>query len=104
MTAKFKQIIDQLNAFITFKVDKSMSDEDFIANIDAINLLCNLHDDLKLDRSEIRKKMNCLYPELSHRIYSKKDIQFAVPLIKALNGFIYGRADDYGPARWRNNL
>lgn len=104
MTAKFRQIIEQLNALITLKVDKSMSDEDFIANIDAINLLCNLHDDLKLDRSEIRKKLSRLYPEFSRRIYGKKNIQFAMPLIKALNNFIYGRAEDYGPVRWRNDL
>ncbi|MCM1139136.1 MAG: hypothetical protein NC453_11260 [Muribaculum sp.] len=104
MTAKFKQIIDQLNALITFKADKSISDEDFIANIDAINLLCNLHDDLRLDRSEIRRRMSRLYHELTRRIFGKKDLQFAMQLIKALNSFIYGRADDYGPARWRNNL
>ena len=55
MTAKFKQIIEHLNALITFKVDESMTDEDFIANIGAINLLCNLYDDLGLDRSRIRR-------------------------------------------------
>lgn len=104
MTAKLKQIIDKLNALITFKVDKSMSDEDFIANIDAINLLCNLYDGLKLDRSEIRKRMSRLYPELTRRIYDKQNIQYAVPLIKALNNVIYGGAEDYGPARWRNSL
>ncbi len=33
MTAKFKQIIAQLSALLTFKANKSISDEDFIANI-----------------------------------------------------------------------
>ena len=104
MTVKFKPIIDQLNALITFKVDRSMSDEEFIANIDAINLLCNLYDDLGLDRLNIRRRMSSLYPEFSRRIYGKKDIQFAIPLIKALNRFIYGREEDQGPKRWSDSF
>lgn len=104
MTAKFKQIIEQLNALITFKTDKSMTDEDFIANIDAVNLLCNLYDDLRLDRSALRRRMSNLYPEFAPRIYGKENIQHAMPLIKALNDFIYGRADDFGPERWRDSL
>ncbi len=48
MTAKLKHIVEQLNAMVTFNVDKSMTDDDFIANVDAINLLCNLYDDLGL--------------------------------------------------------
>lgn len=104
MTAKFKQIIEQLNALITFKTDKSMTDEDFIANIEAINLLCNLYDDLKLDRSRIRRRMSNLYPDLARRIYGKENIQHAMPLIKALNDFIYGRAEDFGPEKWREAL
>lgn len=104
MTAKFKQIIEQLNALITFKTDKSMTDDDFIANIDAINLLCNLYDDLKLDRSRVRKRMSNLYADLARRIYGKENIQHAMPLIKALNDFIYVRAEDFGPERWREAL
>ncbi|MCM1142956.1 MAG: hypothetical protein NC453_30700 [Muribaculum sp.] len=104
MTAKFKQIIEQLRALVIFKADKSMTDDDFIANIEAINLLINLHDDLGLDRKGIRKRMGNLYPEFSRRIYGKKNIQFAMPLIKALNDFIYGREEDLGPQRWRDTL
>ena len=60
---------------VTFNVDKSMTDDDFIANVDAINLLCNLYDDLGLDRTEIRKNMDKLYPQFSRRIYGKGDIR-----------------------------
>lgn len=104
MTAKFKHIIEQLNALVTFKADKSMSDDDFIANIEAINLLINVHDDLGLDRKGIRRKMVNLYPEFSRRIYEKENIQLAIPLIKALNDFIYGREGDRGPELWENHL
>lgn len=104
MTAKFKQIIEHLNALITFKVDESMTDEDFIANIGAINLLCNLYDDLGLDRSRIRRKMSNLFPELTRRVYGKENIQHAMPLIKALNNFIYRRSKDLGPEIWREAL
>ncbi|MCM1066446.1 MAG: hypothetical protein NC418_02610 [Muribaculaceae bacterium] len=104
MTAKFKQIIEQLNALITFTADKSMSDEDFIANIDAINLLCNLYEGLGLDCSAISRRMSNLYPELNRRIYGKENIQHAMLLIKALSNFIYGRADNFGPERWREAL
>lgn len=104
MTVKFKQIIEQLNSLVTFKVDKTMTDDDFIANIEAVNLLINLHDDLGLDRKGIRRRMANLYPEFSRRIYGKKNIQLAVPLIKALNEFIYGREEDNGPQRWRDTL
>lgn len=104
MTAKFKQIIDQLNAIVTFKADKSMTDEDFIANIEAVNLLINVYDDLGLNRKGLRRRMCNLYPEFSRRIYGKKNIQLAMPLIKALNDFIYGREEDFGPERWRHSL
>jgi len=107
MTANFQHIIDTLNAIVTFKVDKSMSDDDFIANIDAINLLCNLYDDLGLDRTGIRKKMDALYSQFSRRIYSKENIQFAMPLIKALHRYIYGRGvynADRGPVNRRNSF
>lgn len=104
MTAKFKQIVDKLNALVTFKDGNSMTDDDFIANVDAINLLYNLYDDLNLDRSDICRKMGDLYPEFARRIYGKENIQHAMPLIKALDSFIYGRGDDRGPARWREDL
>lgn len=74
MTAKFRHIIEQLNALISFEVDKSMSDEDFITNIEAVNQLCNLYDDLGLDNSWISKRKEDLYPEFSRRIYDKKNI------------------------------
>lgn len=104
MTAKFRQIIDKLDALVTFKADKSMTDEDFIANIEAVNLLINVHDDLGLDRKRLRRSMCNLYPEFSRRIYGKNDIQFSIPLIKALNDFIFGREEDLGPERWRHSL
>ncbi len=107
MTAKFKQIIDSLYSLVTFEVDISMSDDDFIANVDAINLLCNLYDDLGLDRTDIRKDMDALYPEFSRRIYGKKNIQLAMPLIKALYRYIYDRGidnADRGPVRWRESF
>lgn len=101
MTAKFKQIIDSLNGLVTFKVDRSMPDDDFIANVDAVNVLCNLYDDLGLDRTGIRKNMDKIYPHFFRRIYGKKKIQHAMPLIKALYRYIYGRGvDDRGPAEW----
>lgn len=104
MTAKFKHIIEQLEALVTFKAYKSMTDDDFIANIEAINLLINVHDDLGLDRSDLRRGMGNLYPEFSRRICCKKNIQLALPLIKSLNDFIYGREEDRGPERWQNTL
>ena len=107
MTAKLKYIVEQLNAMVTFNVDKSMTDDDFIANVDAINLLCNLYDDLGLDRTEIRKNMDKLYPQFSRRIYGKGDIQQSLPLIKALYRYIYNRgvdSKDRGPINRRNTL
>ena len=71
MTAKLKYIVEQLNAMVTFNVDKSMTDDDFIANVDAINLLCNLYDDLNIDRTEVRRNMDKLYPQFSRRVYGK---------------------------------
>lgn len=84
MTVKIQQIINHLKSLVTYKADKSMSDGDFIANVDAVNFLCDLHDDLGLDRSEIRKNMDKLYPQFSRRVEAKRDIQLAIPLIKAL--------------------
>ena len=107
MTAKLKHIIEQLNAMVTFNVDKSMTDDDFIANVDAINLLCNLCDDLGLDRTEIRKNMDKIYPQLSRRVYGKGDIQQSLSLIKALYRYIYNRgvdSKDRGPINRRNTL
>lgn len=107
MTAKLKHIVEQLNAMVTFNVDKSMTDDDFIANVDAINLLCNLCDDLGLDRTEIRKNMDKIYPQFSRRVYGKGDIQQSLPLIKALYRYIYNRgvdSKDRGPVNRRNTL
>jgi len=104
MNAKFRDIFNTLNALVTFKVDKSMSDDDFIANIDAINLMCNIYDDLGLDCTEIRRDMDKLYSQFSRRVYEKIYIQLAMPLIKALYRYIYGRGvdnADRGPVnRW----
>jgi len=107
MNAKFRDIFNTLNGLVTFKVDKSMSDDDFIANIDAINLMCNIYDDFGLDRTEIRRDMDKFYPHFSRRVYGKTDIQLAMPLIKALYRYIYGRGvdnADRGPANRRSSL
>lgn len=104
MTNKFKEIIRQLDALVTFKADKPMTDDDFIANIEAINLLINLHDDLNLDRTILYRRMSRLFPELIERISVKENIQNALPLIKALNDFIYGRQEDRGREIWQNTL
>ncbi len=103
----FRGLVGRLNSLVTFEPDKSMSDDDFIANIDALNLLCNTCDDLGLDRAAIRERMNALYPQLSRRIHGKENIQHAMPLIKALHRFIYGRgvdSADRGPASWRKSF
>lgn len=107
MTAKLRHIIEQLNAMVTFNVDKSMTDDDFIANVDAINLLCNIYDDLNIDRTEVRKNMDRLYPQFSRRVYGKGNIQQSLPLIKALYRYIYNRgvdSKDRGPVNRRNTL
>lgn len=104
---KMTGIIERLNRLVTFDGCESMTDEDFIADIDAANLLCCLHDDLGLDRTEIRSNMERLYPQLIRRIEAKQDIQYAMPLIRVLYRLIYDRdADeaDRGPIAWRDTL
>jgi len=104
MNAKLRDIFNMLNGLVTFKVDKSMSDDDFIAKIDAINLLCNLHDDLGINRGPIRRRLNRLYPEFLRRICGKENIQLAMPLVKAFYRYIYDRSDDLGPEIWRDSF
>ncbi len=107
MTDKVRHIAEQLHGMVRLAVDPSMPDDDFIANIDAINLLCNLYDDLGMDRSAIRREMDKLYPDMQRRIYSKPNIQQAMPLIKSLYRYIYGRGfdeDDRGAACRREAL
>jgi hypothetical protein len=107
VAVKLKHILEQLNAMVTFNVDKSMTDDDFIANVDAINLLCNLYDDLNIDRTEVRRNMDKLYPQFSRRVYGKSNIQQSLPLIKALYRYIYNRgvdSKDRGPVNRRNTL
>ena len=107
MTTKLRDILNTLNDLVACNVDRTVPDEDFIANVDAVNLLSNLYDELGLDRSEIRKRMDGLYPEFSRRIRGKKDIQLSMPLIKALERYIYGRRvdnTDRGPRNRRNAL
>jgi len=107
MTAKLKNILDAVNDFVSYKEERTMSDDDFIADIDAANLLCNLYDELGIDRTEIRRKMDILYPEFSRRIYGKKNMQLSMPLIKAFDRYIYGRRadnDDRGSINSRNEL
>lgn len=104
MNAKLRNIFNTLNAIVTFKVDESMSDDDFIAKIDAINLLCNLHDDLGINRGSVRRRLNRLYPEFLRRIHGKENIQSAMPLIKAFYRYIYDRSDDRGPETWQDSF
>ncbi len=104
---RLSDILNTLNDLVAGKVDRAVSDDDFIAGVDAFNLLCNLYDELRLDRSEIRRRMDGLYPEFSRRIRGRKDIQLSMPLIKALDRYIYGRRvdnADRGPINRRNAL
>ncbi len=76
---KLRDILNMLSVLVDCKVDKTVSDDDFIAGVDAFNLLCNLYNELGLDRSEIRRRMDGIYPEFSRRIRGKKDIQLSMP-------------------------
>lgn len=103
----FRQIMQRLNAIVTSVTTVTsgpVSDDDFIAGIEAVNLLCNLCDDLGIDRTGIRRGLDSLYPELLRRISEKDDVQYAVPLIEALYSLIYGRSDDRGPENWRETF
>lgn len=107
MRARLKDILEKINSLVTFKIEPTMADDDFIANIEAINLLCNVYDELGLDRTGLRDRMDELYPEFSRRICAKDNIQHALPLIKALYSYIYGRrtdSSDRGPQSWRDSL
>lgn len=84
MTAKIKQIIETMRGLVNFDVDKSVYDEDFIAKVDGVDFLCDLHDDLGLDRSDIRREKDKLYPHFSRRIKAKENIQLSMPLIRLL--------------------
>ncbi len=104
---RLSDILNTLNGLVAGKVDRAVSDDDFIAGVDAFNLLCNLYDELGLDRSEIRRRMDGIYPEFLRRIRGRKDIQLSMPLIKALDRYIFGRRvdnADRGPRNRRNAL
>lgn len=100
MTAAIRQIIAELNVLVRHKLDMSASDEDLIANIEAINLLCNLHDDLGLEQPQICKRLPHFYSQFVCRISGKENIQLAVPLIRGLYSLIYGRTDGCAPETW----
>lgn len=102
MTAKFRQIIDQLNALITFKADKAMSDEDFIAGIEAYMLLCSLNSDLNIECFGLRRRRGRLYSEFTRRINAQSEIQFAISLIRMLHDFIYDRGCNHIPVKWKD--
>lgn len=98
-------MIETLKGRISLEIDPSMSDDEFIANVDDINQLCCIYDELEMDRSAVRERMTGLYPEFARRIGEKGNIQEGVELIKALYRFIYGRSvsrADRGPEEWRN--
>lgn len=102
MTAKFKHIIDQLNAIAVFKADKSMTDEDFIAGIEAYMLLCSLNVDLNIDCSGLYGRRGDLFSEFIRRINLHSDIQYAIPLIRVLHDFIYERGCNHIPVKWES--
>lgn len=104
MTAKFRQIIEQLNALITFKVDMSITDDDFIAGIEAYLLLCSLNSDLNIDCSGLRSRRGRIFSEFTRRISSHSEIQFAIPLIRILHHFIYDRGGDHIPVKWKDTF
>ena len=102
MTAKLRQIIDQLNALVVYKADKSMTDDDFIAGVEAYMLLCSLHDDLNVDCSGLHCRRGRLFAEFIRRINSQSEIQHAIPLIRMLHDFIYDRGCNHVPVKWKD--
>lgn len=107
MTEKLQSIFKSIGTLAAYKDYRKMSDTDFIATVEAANLLCNLYDNLGIDRTEIRSEMDAMYFEFYKRIRAEKDIQQSIPLIKALYDFIYGRKvnhADRGPANRRKAL
>lgn len=104
MNAKFKQIIEQLNSLVKFKADKSMTDDDFIAGIEAYLLLCSLNSDLNIDCPGLRSRRGRIFSEFTRRINFHGEIQFAIPLIKMLHDFIYDRGCNNIPIKWKGTF
>ncbi len=104
MNAKFRYIVDQLKSIITFESKSLMTDDDLIANIEAINLMYNLYDDLEIERSEIDCAMDSLYSLLIQRIEAKENIQLAMPLVRALSDLIFGSVNYHGQMSWSEKL
>lgn len=77
MTAKLKHIIDQLDTIVMFKADKSMTDDDFIAGIEAYLLLCSLNADLNIDCSGLRSRRGRIFSEFIRRINLHSEVQLA---------------------------
>ncbi|MCM1225177.1 MAG: hypothetical protein NC548_63070 [Lachnospiraceae bacterium] len=102
MTAKLRQIIDQLNTIVAYKADKSMTDDDFIAGIEAYMLLCSLNDDFNIDCSGLRSRRGRLFAEFIRRINPKSEIQHAISLIRMLHDFIYDRGCNHIPVSWKD--
>lgn len=84
--------MDELADLVRCRAVETMTDDDFIAHVDAISLLSNLYDDLGHDPTELLEGMDSLYPQYSLRIKAKANIQLAMPLIRSLYRFIYGRS------------
>ncbi len=107
MTAKLRDILNQISNLVETRSVKSISDDDFIARVEAICLMRNIYDVAGLDESPVIKKMKSIYPEFSKRINVVSEIHRSVPLIKALHRFIHGRSSAerrLGPAEWNDSL
>ena len=61
-----------------------MTDEEFIANVDAVNELINKLDDQGLGSDELRGRLADIYLEFPLRIYGKSNIQYTIPLLRSL--------------------
>lgn len=81
-----------------------MTDEAFVATVDAYNSLINQYDEAGKDRTLLREELGTLFDQYPRRINGKKDILEARTLILSLRDFIYGRSisrADRGPEEWR---
>lgn len=107
MTAKLKDILAKANNLASARGIDKVSDEDFIARVEAICLVRHIHWALSLEDNCLLSKMKKLYPQFLHRIDSKEEPEQARFLIKALRSFIYGFISikqPIGPDTWKETL
>jgi hypothetical protein len=104
---EMQKILNEISLLAWRDVSYDTCDNDFISTIDAINLQCNISDELGHNCDELRARLSSFYPEFERRILQKSNIQEASNLIMALHSFIYGRSleeEDRGPQKWRDDL